>query len=78
MLGLDVLMGFAGQVSLGQAGFMAIGGYTAAILAVTYGVPPLVGTLAGIAVGGGGGVAVARHGAASGALFWRWRRWRSA
>ncbi len=33
MLGLDVLMGFAGQVSLGQAGFMAIGGYTAAILA---------------------------------------------
>ena len=33
VLGLDVLMGFAGQVSLGQAGFMAIGGYTAAILA---------------------------------------------
>jgi branched-chain amino acid transport system permease protein len=50
VLGLDVLMGFAGQVSLGQAGFMAIGGYTAAILAVTYGVPPLWGTLAGIAV----------------------------
>ena len=33
VLGLDVLMGYAGQVSLGQAGFMAIGGYTAAILA---------------------------------------------
>lgn len=48
VLGLDVLMGYAGQVSLGQAGFMAIGGYTAAILTVTYGVPPLWGTLAGI------------------------------
>ncbi len=48
VLGLDVLMGYAGQVSLGQAGFMAIGGYTAAILAVTYGVAPIWGTLAGI------------------------------
>ncbi len=50
VLGLDVLMGFAGQVSLGQAGFMAIGGYTASILAVTYGVSPLLGTLAGMAL----------------------------
>jgi branched-chain amino acid transport system permease protein len=50
VLGLDVLMGFAGQVSLGQSAFMAIGGYTAAILAVTYGVPPLWATLAGISL----------------------------
>jgi branched-chain amino acid transport system permease protein len=48
VLGLDILMGYAGQVSLGQGGFMAIGGYTAAILAVNYGWPPLLGTLAGI------------------------------
>jgi branched-chain amino acid transport system permease protein len=48
VLGLDILMGYAGQVSLGQAGFMAIGGYTAAILAVNYGWPPLAGTAAGI------------------------------
>ena len=47
VLGLDVLMGYAGQVSLGQAGFMAIGGYTAAILATNYGWSPLAGTLAG-------------------------------
>src|SRR5260370_3746009 len=47
VLGLDVLMGFAGQVSLGQGGFMGIGGYVAAILATTYGWPPL----AGIAIG---------------------------
>jgi len=48
VLGLDVLMGFAGQVSLGHAGFMAIGGYAAAVLATTYGWPPLAGIGAGI------------------------------
>jgi branched-chain amino acid transport system permease protein len=48
VLGLDVLMGYAGQVNLGQAGFMALGGYTAAILATNYGVSPLLGTAAGI------------------------------
>jgi branched-chain amino acid transport system permease protein len=50
VLGLDVLMGYTGQISLGQAGFMAIGGYTASVLAVSYGVPPLLGTLAGMAL----------------------------
>ncbi len=50
VLGLDVLMGYAGQVSLGQAAFMAIGGYTAAILATDYGVSPLLGTIAGMAL----------------------------
>jgi branched-chain amino acid transport system permease protein len=48
VLGLDVLMGYAGQVSLGQAGFMAVGGYTAAILATNHGWSPLLGTAAGI------------------------------
>ncbi|HEY2534555.1 MAG TPA: ABC transporter permease [Xanthobacteraceae bacterium] len=48
VLGLDILMGYAGQVSLGQGGFMAIGGYTAAVMAVSYGWPPLAGTAAGI------------------------------
>jgi branched-chain amino acid transport system permease protein len=32
-VGLSLLMGYAGQVSLGHAGFFAIGGYTAAFLA---------------------------------------------
>jgi branched-chain amino acid transport system permease protein len=45
VLGLDVLMGYAGQVSLGHAGFMAVGGYAAAILATSYGWPPLAATL---------------------------------
>jgi branched-chain amino acid transport system permease protein len=48
VLGLDVLMGFAGQVSLGQAAFMAIGGYTAAILVTGYDIPPLAATICGI------------------------------
>ncbi len=30
VVGLSLLMGYAGQISLGQAGFFAIGGYTAA------------------------------------------------
>ena len=59
VLGLDVVMGFAGQVSLGQAGFMALGGYTASILATGYGVSPLLGTLAGAAVSALAAVAVA-------------------
>jgi branched-chain amino acid transport system permease protein len=50
VLGLDVLMGYAGQVSLGQSGFMAIGGYTSAVLATTYGAPPLLGIISGIAL----------------------------
>ena len=50
VLGLDLLMGFAGQVSLGHAGFMAVGGYTAAILATRSGVAPLAATGAGIAL----------------------------
>ncbi len=32
VLGLSLLMGYAGQISLGHAGFFAIGGYTAAAL----------------------------------------------
>jgi ABC-type branched-subunit amino acid transport system permease subunit/ABC-type branched-subunit amino acid transport system ATPase component len=47
IVGLDLLTGIAGQVSLGQAGFMAIGGYTSAILAVHYNVPTLLGLVAG-------------------------------
>jgi len=45
---LDVLMGYAGQVSLGQAGFMAIGGYTSGYLAINYGLSSLLSIFAGI------------------------------
>ncbi|HEX8947810.1 MAG TPA: hypothetical protein VF790_02540, partial [Dissulfurispiraceae bacterium] len=33
-LGLSVLMGYAGQISLGQAGFYGIGAYVSAILSL--------------------------------------------
>src|SRR5665213_1146916 len=36
LLGLDVLMGYCGQVSLGHAAFMATGGYTAGIACLRY------------------------------------------
>jgi branched-chain amino acid transport system permease protein len=50
LMGLDLLMGYAGQVSLGQTGFMAIGGYTAGYLAINYDVSPLIGIVAGVAL----------------------------
>lgn len=40
--GLSLLMGFAGQVSLGQAAFYAIGAYTAGLLSRDLHLPPLV------------------------------------
>jgi branched-chain amino acid transport system permease protein len=36
-LGLSLVMGFAGQVSLGQAAFYAIGAYASGVLTATYG-----------------------------------------
>lgn len=37
ILGLNLLMGYAGQVSLGQGGFMAVGAYTTALLGTKFG-----------------------------------------
>lgn len=49
-LGLDVLMGFGGQVSLGHAAFLALGAYSAAICTTRYNLPPLVGILVGLVI----------------------------
>lgn len=48
VMGLDVLMGFAGQVSLGHAAFVAIGGYVAGIASVRFGLAPPLGLLLGL------------------------------
>lgn len=40
--GLNILTGYCGQISLGQAAFMAVGAYTAAILSSRYNFPFLV------------------------------------
>ena len=58
-MGLNILTGYTGLVSLGQAAFMGLGGYTAAILQLRYGTPLLlnlfcggvVATVAGVLVG---------------------------
>ncbi|MEU6785574.1 branched-chain amino acid ABC transporter permease [Nonomuraea angiospora] len=44
-VGVSLLMGYAGQVSLGQGAFYAVGAYTAALLSL-HGVPPLAGLIA--------------------------------
>ncbi|HEX3551298.1 MAG TPA: branched-chain amino acid ABC transporter permease [Candidatus Elarobacter sp.] len=46
-IGLNLFMGYAGQVSLGQAAFMGIGAYTSAALAVKAHVTPWLGLVAG-------------------------------
>src|SRR4029079_5309538 len=38
LIGLDVLTGYTGQISLGHGAFMAIGGYTTALLMTDHGV----------------------------------------
>jgi len=41
-IGLNILVGYAGQISLAHAAFMAVGAYTSGILTVKLGVPFLV------------------------------------
>jgi branched-chain amino acid transport system permease protein len=49
-IGLNLFMGYAGQVSLGQAAFVGIGAYTSAALAVKGHVTPWLGMVAGAIV----------------------------
>jgi branched-chain amino acid transport system permease protein len=51
--GLNLLMGFAGQVSLGHAGFFGIGAYAVAIGPTHLGVPSWAALIAGPALAGG-------------------------
>lgn len=48
VVGLNLLMGYAGQVSLGHAGPFAIGAYGTAVLPAQFGWDPLLGALVGI------------------------------
>lgn len=45
-VGLNLLIGYGGQISLGHAGFFALGAYGSAILTGTYGLPPLAALVA--------------------------------
>ena len=42
-MGLNLLMGYAGQVSLGHAGFYGLGAYVSAVLSVRFGLSPWLG-----------------------------------
>ena len=46
-LGLNVLLGMGGQISIGHAGFWAVGAYASALLVGTLGLPFLIGVAAG-------------------------------
>lgn len=46
-VGLNLLIGYAGQISLGHAGFFGIGAYASGVLAGSYGWPPILALLAG-------------------------------
>jgi ABC-type branched-subunit amino acid transport system ATPase component/ABC-type branched-subunit amino acid transport system permease subunit len=50
VIGLNILLGLSGQMSLGQSGFFALGAYGSAILATTYGWPLLPAMLVGLGV----------------------------
>jgi len=52
VLGLNLLIGFAGQISLGHAGFIGIGAYASAILPTHLGWHPLAAMFAGAAAAG--------------------------
>ncbi|MCS7203019.1 MAG: branched-chain amino acid ABC transporter permease [Thermodesulfovibrio sp.] len=49
-IGLTILMGYAGQISIGQAGFYGIGAYVSAILSLYFGLPVLLSMLLAIVV----------------------------
>lgn len=50
IIGLNLFMGYTGQVSLGQAGFFGIGAYGVGILSVSFHLSPWLGLLAGVVV----------------------------
>lgn len=49
VIGLNLLIGFAGQISLGHAGFLGIGAYASAVLPTHFGWHPLLAMGAGAA-----------------------------
>src|SRR5215210_5536386 len=54
----NIMMGFAGQLSLGHALYVGLGGYAAAALYVHYGVAPWIGLIPALAIAGGVGALI--------------------
>ncbi len=55
----NIMMGFAGQLSLGHALYVGLGAYVSGALFVHYGLAPWIGMLAGMAVAGVAGSVIA-------------------
>jgi len=53
VLGLNLLMGYAGQISLGHAAFFGLGAYASGILTATYKVEPVLALAAGLLLSAG-------------------------
>lgn len=51
-IGLCILMGSAGQVSLGQAGFYGIGAYASSVLSQSFGLPVVISMLCAAVISG--------------------------
>src|SRR5690242_591322 len=62
----NIMMGFAGLLSLGHALYVGLGAYASAALFVRFGIPPWIGMIAGVALAGIAGAAI-------GALSFRFR-----
>jgi len=60
VLGLNLLIGFAGQISLGHAGFLGFGAYATAVLPTHFGWNPLLAMAAGAVAAGALAAIVAR------------------
>ena len=52
VVGLNLLLGYAGQIFLGHAAFFGLGAYTSGILTATCGVDPWLALVAGLGVSG--------------------------
>ena len=48
LFGLDIVVGYTGQVSLGHAGLFGVGAYTAGVLVIKLGAPLMVALIAAI------------------------------
>lgn len=59
IIGLSLLFGYAGQISLGHAAFVGLGAYTSAVLTTVHGWPWLAGVAAAVALSAGAGALLA-------------------
>lgn len=49
-IGLNILTGFTGQISLGQGGFLAVGAYSSGLLVERFGVPTVLAIIAAVVI----------------------------